>query len=78
MPMSNDFTEEDLKNNDEDKQSAGGESASAYHVKSTPLKYGEKNKNIDPHNPYMNKNLDAELSETIGRHKKNRKQINTN
>lgn len=36
-----------------------------------------KDQAIDPNNPYVNKNLDADLSTVIGKHRANRKQINT-
>lgn len=48
-----------------------------YKVKSTPRKASVKDSAIDPNNPYVNKNLDADLSTVIGKHKNNRKQINT-
>lgn len=36
-----------------------------------------KDSMIDPNNPYVNRNLDADLSTVIGKHRANRKQINT-
>lgn len=46
-------------------------------MKSTPRKASTKDQMIDPNNPYVNKNLDADLSTVIGKHRANRKQINT-
>ena len=46
-------------------------------MKSSPRKASVKDAAIDPNNPYVNKNLDADLSTVIGRHRANRKQINT-
>ena len=66
------FTEDDLVAADESVAS-GWE----YKVKSSPRKASMKDAAIDPNNPYVNKNLDADLSTVIGRHRANRKQINT-
>jgi len=51
-------------------------------VKSTPRKASVKDSGIDPNNPYVNSNLDADLGKVLrggelGKHKVNRKQINT-
>ena len=69
------FTEDDLvaADDNENNTSTGWE----YKVKSSPRKASMKDTGIDPNNPYVNKNLDADLSTVIGRHRANRKQINT-
>lgn len=51
-------------------------------MKSTPRKASVKDSGIDPNNPYVNSNLDADLGKVLrggelGKHKVNRKQINT-
>ena len=66
------FTEDDL--NVEDSMANDGWE---YKVKSTPRKASVKDSAIDPNNPYVNKNLDADLSTVIGARRANRKQINT-
>ena len=66
------FTEDDLVAADESVAN-GWE----FKVKSSPRKASMKDAAIDPNNPYVNKNLDADLSTVIGRHRANRKQINT-
>ena len=63
-----DFTEEDLKNDEKDEDKLV--------VKSTPTKYSQVIKDDDPNNPYTNPYLDSELALTIGKTKDNRKKIN--
>ena len=51
-------------------------------MKSTPRKVAGKDSMIDPNNPYINNNLDADLGKVLrggelGKQKVNRKQINT-
>lgn len=49
-----------------------------YIDKNTPQKiFKRTNPAEDAVNPYVNQNLDADLSTTIGKNKANRKQINT-
>jgi len=65
-----DFTEDDLVADDNNKNEW------EYKVRSSPRKASTKDSNIDPNNPYMNKNIDADLGMVIGKHRANRKQIN--
>lgn len=67
------FSEEDLIDEDENANNGDWE----YKVKSTPRKASMHDKMIDPNNPYVNQNLDADLMTVIGNRGKNRKQINT-
>ena len=72
------FTDDDLR-----PDPGAGKAAWEYQVKSTPRKASVKDSMIDPNNPYINNNLDADLGRVIrgaelGKHKTiNRKQINT-
>jgi len=66
-----DFTEADLEVDESNKDEW------QFKVKSSPRKASMKDSMIDPNNPYVNNNLDADLSTVIGKHRANRKQINT-
>ena len=66
-----DFTEEDLEAYESNKNEW------EFQVKSTPRKASVKDSGIDPNNPYINNNLDADLGTVIGKHRANRKQIDT-
>lgn len=61
-----DFTEADLEF--EEKKNEW-----EYKVKSSPRKASMKDSMIDPNNPYVNNNLDADLATVIGKHRGNRK-----
>ena len=59
--IAQDFTEEDLKNDDKEDDKLV--------VKSTPTKYSQAIKDDDPNNPYTNPYLDSDLAMTIGKTK---------
>ena len=63
------FTEDDLVPDESVNKNDNWE----FKVKSSPRKASMKDTAIDPNNPYVNRNLDADLSTVIGKHKNNRK-----
>lgn len=74
-PTAGDFTEDDLKDASDNRQTED-----EFKVKSVPHKLSVVKQKDDPYNPYTNQNLDADLTTTIGKlHKKKQKhtQINT-
>ena len=69
--MVKDFTEDDLEGEENSKNEW------EYKVRSSPRKASVKDSAIDPNNPYVNNNLDADLGMVIGARRANRKQIDT-
>lgn len=67
------FTEDDLKYEEQDEKDF------EFKVQSKPRKVSMyEQQNVDPNNPYLNQNIDADLGRVIGGPKKGkRKQINT-
>ena len=63
-----DFTEDDLVGDEN-----AGKNEWEYKVRSSPRKASTKDSNIDPNNPYVNNNLDADLMTVIGKQRANRK-----